>query len=401
MTHRQVRQVRRHDAALGTVSTHSDRARTSIPARATRPLRNASTATSRPPSASSGRMAGPTYPSVTSIWPRPSASSQTWWPCTTTLYGTPEDHASCDEAGQLYGGAFCVATHKPGVCAGTKRGSYRPGQPQPQAHQRPSVAVPTAPASKTQQQAMAEQAANAGYQQAYLNAQRLAEQLGGNQGHERVQAAAHDYARAQHQHGRAVARADAARTKAQGKHDTAVARNLAIAKANAAAQAAAVARANAAGPEVRSCTRRLRVGTLAPARSTPPGRTRWRSTRSCHHDPVRSVRPGCNAAHWDVQRCASSAATRCTPVRARAGSTPCTPWPRGRTTPSRRIVWRRLNEPSPSQDRGTEGAGQACTQGPAEGDHLHRAGREPGPARLHPADPAGAPRTWCPTSPAR
>src|SRR5436190_13307054 len=122
-------------------------------------------------------------------------------PSTVDLYGTPspahalqvDEHVSCEEAGQLYGGAFCLATHKPGICAGTKRGGYRPGQPQPQAHQRPSVAVPTAPAAKSQQQATAEQAATAGYQQAYLAAQRLAEQLGGNQGHGRVQAAAHDY----------------------------------------------------------------------------------------------------------------------------------------------------------------------------------------------------------------
>jgi 8-oxo-dGTP pyrophosphatase MutT (NUDIX family) len=225
---------------------------------------------------------------------------------TATLYGmtaaqgwsapsTMDDHASCEEAGQLYGGAFCVATHKPGVCAGTKRGSYHSGQPQPQAHQRPSVAVPAAPAAKTQQQALTEQAANAGYQQAYLAAQRLAEQLGGNQGHGRVQAAAHDYARAQHQHGRAVARADAARTRAQGRHDTAEARNVAIAKANAAAQAAAITRANAAAQKQKL---------HAAARRHPRARAQhsiWTDEVTLyglvHHDPL-GLYAQAAIAHW-------------------------------------------------------------------------------------------------------
>ena len=120
-----------------------------------------------------------------------------------------DEHASCQDAGQLYGGAYCLATHKPGVCAGVKRGGAQQQQVQP--YQRPHVAVPVAPAAKTRQQSDLEQAAQGGYAAAYQHAQQLAQQLGANQGHARVQAAATDYAHALHQHGRAVARADQCR----------------------------------------------------------------------------------------------------------------------------------------------------------------------------------------------
>lgn len=154
-----------------------------------------------------------------------------------------DEHASCQDAGQLYGGAYCLATHKPGVCAGVKRGGAQQQQVQP--YQRPHVAVPVAPAAKTRQQSDLEQAAQGGYAAAYQHAQQLAQQLGANQGHARVQAAATDYAHALHQHGRAVARADQLHARLQQRHDSAEARNTAIDQANAARQSAAVTRANA------------------------------------------------------------------------------------------------------------------------------------------------------------
>src|SRR5205814_7332589 len=94
-----------------------------------------------------------------------------------------DEHASCQDAGQLYGGAYCLATHKPGVCAGVKRGGAQQQQVQP--YQRPHVAVPVAPAAKTRQQSDLEQAAQGGYAAAYQHAQQLAQQLGANQGHAR------------------------------------------------------------------------------------------------------------------------------------------------------------------------------------------------------------------------
>jgi 8-oxo-dGTP pyrophosphatase MutT (NUDIX family) len=156
-----------------------------------------------------------------------------------------DDHASCEDAGQLYGGAYCLATHKPGVCAGTKRGGAQQQQQQAQPYQRPHVAVPVAPAAKTRQQSDMEQAAQGGYAAAYQHAQQLAQQLGANQGHARVQAAATDYAHALHRHGRAMARADQLHAGLQQRHDSAEARNRAIDQANAARQSAAVTRAAA------------------------------------------------------------------------------------------------------------------------------------------------------------
>lgn len=159
-----------------------------------------------------------------------------------------DDHSACEVHGELYGTAFCLATHKPGPCKGQHhQGSTGPSKPAPVVHQRPNVAVPNAPAAKTAQQAIAEQTATAQYQTALQNAQRLAQQLGGNPAHARVQGAVHDYARAMHAHGRAVSNADRARAIAQGKHNTAVARNNAINAANRAAQAAAIAKAVTVG----------------------------------------------------------------------------------------------------------------------------------------------------------
>jgi hypothetical protein len=154
-----------------------------------------------------------------------------------------DEHASCQDAGQLYGGAYCLATRKAGVCAGVKRGGAQQQQVQP--YQRPHVAVPVAPGAKTRQQSDMEQAAQGGYAAAYQHAQQLAQQLGANPGHATVQAAAGDYAHALHQHGRAVARADQLHARLQQRHDSAEARNKTIDQANAARQSAAVTRANA------------------------------------------------------------------------------------------------------------------------------------------------------------
>lgn len=115
---------------------------------------------------------------------------------------------------------FCLATHKPGPCA------------------RPHVNVPAAPPPKSLQQAAQEHATDQNYTAAISHAEQLAQQLGANMNHARVQAAIRDYARAHAQHQQAVATADRARAVAQKAHDTAVAKNQAIDKANAAAQAA-------------------------------------------------------------------------------------------------------------------------------------------------------------------
>lgn len=123
---------------------------------------------------------------------------------------------------------FCLATHKPGPCA------------------RPHVNVPAAPPPKSLQQDAQEHAADQNYTAAISHAEQLAQQLGANMNHARVQAAIRDYAHAHAQHQQAVATADRARAVAQKAHDTAVAKNQAIDKANAAAQAAFRARQVAA-----------------------------------------------------------------------------------------------------------------------------------------------------------
>jgi len=149
----------------------------------------------------------------------------------------PDPHAGCAE--------FCVATHKPGVCKGTKHGGQQAQTavvtpPKPIALPK-TVTVPNAPTDLTPQQAAAQQARTVSYQQAQLHAQRLAQQLGGSNWRQ-AHGAVLDYGHALHQHQQALNHAAMLNKQAHAAHDRAVAQN-----ANAQTRyAAAVARQRAA-----------------------------------------------------------------------------------------------------------------------------------------------------------
>jgi hypothetical protein len=229
-----------------------------------------------------------------------------------------DEHASCEEAGQLYGGRTAWPPTSPASVPGSSVEAPNSSRLQP--YQRPHVAVPVAPAAKTRQQSDMEQAAQGGYAAAYQHAQQLAQQLGANPGHATVQAAATDYAHALHQHGRAVARADQLHARLQQRHDSAEARNRAIDQANAARQSAAVTRANA------QAKRQALHKVAARHPRARAHHSMWMDEVALYAlgQPSSSPYMPWSPPRTGAARSASSVATRCTPARARAGSTPCT-----------------------------------------------------------------------------